>query len=63
MENNEANREKLSTAIVEGWDLSYLIYYAAQTLENVMAEWEDSEFKAEWEDVFDDSSPTPTTRE
>jgi hypothetical protein len=61
MENNEANREKLSTAIVEGWDLSDLIYYASQTLENDMEGWEDSDFKAEWENVFDDSSPAPAT--
>ena len=57
IQNNEENRQKLATTIVEGWDLSDLIYYAAQTLENDMEGWEDSDFKAEWENVFDEIQP------
>ena len=63
MENNEANREKLSTAMMEGWDLSDLRHYAALTLARDMAEWTDTEFTAEWENVFDDSNPAPATTE
>ena len=57
IQNNEENRQKLSTAIVEGWDLGDLIYYAAQALENDMEGWEDSDFKAEWEHFFDEIQP------
>mgnify|MGYP000589573392 CR=1 FL=1 len=61
MENNEANREKLSTTIVDGWDLDDLVYYATKSLTEDMAEWTDTEFTAEWENVFDDYDPAPAT--
>jgi hypothetical protein len=52
LQNNAANREKLSTAIVDGWDLSDLVYYATQSLSKDMEGWTQSEFKLEWENVF-----------
>ena len=48
MENNKENREKLSSVIVEGWDLGSLIDYAAQALESDMEEWGNVEFEEEW---------------
>ena len=57
IQNNAANREKLSTSIVDGWDLSDLVYYATQALAKDMEGWTQSEFKLEWENVFDEIQP------
>lgn len=57
VQNNEENRQKLATTIVEGWDLDDLIHYATQSLERAMKGWEDIDFKEEWENVFDGIEP------
>ena len=57
LQNNEVNRQRLSEAMVDGWDLNDLVSYAIQSLAQDMAEWEDSEFRQEWESVFDEIQP------
>lgn len=52
MQNNAANRERLSTAIVDGFDLDHLIDIATQSLAKDMEGWTQSQFKLEWENVF-----------
>ena len=63
MQNNDANREKLSTSIVEGWDLSDLVYYATQALAKDMEGWTQSEFKHEWENFFHEIEPEEDDRD
>ena len=56
LKNNEANREKLATAVVDGLDLDTLVSFAIEALQNIYADC-DASFKADWENCFHEIQP------
>ncbi len=51
--NNEDNREKLADELVDGWDLSTLLGFAKDTLQET---WKscDETFDSDWEYVYEE---------
>ena len=56
LKNNDTNREKLATSLVDGWDLDTLVSFAIEALQNIYADCDES-FKVDWRNCFNDIQP------
>ncbi len=56
IQNNEANREKLATYLVDGLDLDTLVGFAIEALQDIYAGCPES-FRTDWENCFHETQP------